>query len=617
MITAMPPRSRFGSKSATVSRLLVLFLTASALTTRAAFAAPPSSVGAWSSVYAWPNVAIHLHVLPDGHVLTFADDDNPNYLINGARLAGSTKTFVVDIPSGGVPGTVVSIPNTRTNMFCSGHSFLYDGRLLVIGGHLGRDGWGEPHTDIFDYRDLYSWSAGDDMFEGRWYPSGCQLANGDILAISGTQDTFATSSAIPEVWSATHPNGWRQLTSAQRVLAYYPFTFLAPDGRVFCAGPDQGTNYLDCAGLGAWQFVANHLSNYQRSYAGAVQYGDGKYLVVGGGDPPTNTCEVIDLNQPTPAWTSTGAMQYSRRHLNATMLPDGTVLTTGGTSGGGFNTYAGFVLPAELWNPGTGTWTKMASMVTPRLYHSTDALLPDGRVLCTGGGRPKPLDGGTDNTNAEIYSPPYLFKGARPAITQAPTLGFNGTSITINSPDAAGITKVTLVGLTTTTHAFNMGQHFNSLPFTAGSGALVATLPASSTLLPPGFYMLFIVNGSGVPSISRMIQILPAGTAGVKDESRAELLDFMALRSANPTTQGEARIAFTLARSDWGRLEVLDVTGRLVNVLTEGYFEAGREQTVTWKGTDLSGARVSSGVYWFRLRTSSVTLTGKVALLSH
>src|SRR4029079_5217106 len=110
-----------------------------------AFAAgpSPSTTGQWSSVYSWPCVAVHLHVLPDGHVLTFADDDNPNYTINGARLAGSTKTFIVDIPNGAAPGTVTPLPNTRTNMFCSGHAFLYDGRLLVLGCALRRASCGE------------------------------------------------------------------------------------------------------------------------------------------------------------------------------------------------------------------------------------------------------------------------------------------------------------------------------------------------------------------------------------------------------------------------------------------------------------------------------------------
>ena len=573
----------------------------------------PSAQGSWSSVYPWPNVGIHLHVLPDGKVLTFADDDNPNYPINGARLAGSTKTFVVDIPIGGAPDAVVSIPNDRTNMFCSGHAFLADGRLLVIGGHLGRDGWGEPETNLFSWKDSYTWSAGDDMHEGRWYPSGCVLANGDMLAISGTMDTLAWA-AIPEIWS---PNGgWRQLTNANLTLPYYPFTFLAPNGYVFCAGPGRVTYYLDTDGLGAWTFVANHVSSYNRSYSSAVQYGDGKILVVGGADPPTNTCEIIDLNQPSPIWQSTGAMQYSRRMQNATILPDGTVLATGGTSAAGFNDNSGAVFTAELWNPTTGSWTTMASMAVPRLYHSTAALLPDGRVLATGGGRPKATNGGIDHLDAEIFSPPYLYKGTRPTITTAPSLTSHGASITIDTPDAAGITRVTLVGLTTTTHAFNMGQRFSALTFSnVGGGSLLATVPASPNLLPPGYYMLFIINGNGVPSIGRMIQILPPGSVAVEDPA-TRLLDFMSLRSANPIRGGEARIVFTLSHGEVGTVEVLDLTGRRVKVLAEDYFEAGEEHTVKWDRTDQSGARVPSGLYWYRLRTPTMTRTGKIAVLS-
>ena len=595
--------------------LAALSLIAAVVSVPPAFAAGPSTSGQWSTVYAWPCVAIHLHVLPDGHVLSFADDDNPNYTVNGARLAGSTKTFVVDIPNGGAPGAVTAIPNTRTNMFCSGHTFLYDGRLLVIGGHLGRDGWGEPHTDLFDFRNP-SWTANDDMWEGRWYPSGCQLPNGDILAISGTLDTLATSAAIPEVWSPTLRNGWRQLTNATRVLAYYPQTFLAPNGKIFVAGPDRNTDYLDTQGLGQWTFVGNHVQNFQRSYGAAVQYGDGSYLQVGGGDPPSSTCEIIDLNAPSPAWTMTGSMTFSRRHHNATILPDGTVLVTGGTSGAGFNNDVGAVLAAEIWNPSTGTWTKMASESSHRIYHSTAALLPDGRVLATGGGRPKATNGGTDHYDAEIFSPPYLFKGTRPTITAVPSLVENGANLAITTPDAASIAKVTLIGLTTTTHAFNMGQHYQSLAFTAGSGVLNATIPASSVTLPPGYYMCFVVNTTGIPSIAKMVQVLPSGTVSVDEPPPTGLLDFMALRSANPMTHGQARIAFTLAHSETGRLDVLDVGGRIVNTLAEGWFLSGREQTVTWDGTDLAGRRLPNGVYWYRLQTPSVTLRGKIALVT-
>jgi len=290
---------------------------------------------------------------------------------------------------------------------------------------------------------------------------------------------------------------------------------------------------------------------------------------------------------------------------------------TGGTSGAGFNPYAGYVLPAELWNPASpGTWKKLAGMTRPRVYHSTAALLPDGRVLIAGSGRPKAQSGGVDEWNAEIFSPPYLFQGTRPTITSTPSSAILGSTISITTPNAASITKVTLIGLTTTTHAFNMGQHFSQLPFTAGSGAVQATLPATTVLLPPGYYMLFVLSG-GIPSVAKIIQVQPVPTVGVPEEPTARLLDFMALRSPNPMTSGQARIVFTLSHSEVGRLDVLDVTGRLVKTVADGYFVAGVEQSVRWDGRDDNGVRVPSGVYWYRLHTPSVTLTGKVALLSH
>jgi hypothetical protein len=592
------------------SRLVSIFLLASAVDV-ARVLASPSQTGSWSGVYSWPDVAIHMSVLPDGRVLTYADDDNPDYLINGARLAGSTKAYVIDIPSGGVPGAVTDVPQLRTNMFCSGHTFLADGRLMVIGGHLGRDGWGEPRCEMFDYRED-TWSAIPDMFEGRWYPSGCMLSNGEIVAMSGTMDTLNHSASIPEVWSPVSQN-WRQLTNANRVLPYYPMSILAPNGKVFVAGPSPDTYYLDCSGLGNWTFIANHkASSLQRSYGSAVQYADGKILVIGGGDPPSNTCETIDLNQATPSWSSTGSMTFARRQMNATILPDGTVLATGGTSGAGFNNNTGAVLMAELW--AGSSWTQMVSMATPRLYHSTVALLPDGRVLSAGGGRPKADNGGSDHWDAEIYSPAYLFKGARPTIGSAPEAVNNGVAFNILTPDAASITQVTLVKLTSTTHAFNQSQRFNRLTFSAGSGELTATVPSSTSLAPPGDYMLFILNSTGIPSVAKILRLVPPGPVAVEEDASTPLLDFMALRSANPMTHGMARISFVLSQSERGRVDLLDVAGRLVKTLDQGYYEGGRERVVIWDGTDAAGARAPNGVYWYRLRTPTLTRTGKIAL---
>ena len=284
----------------------------------------------------------------------------------------------------------------------------------------------------------------------------------------------------------------------------YPLMFLAPNGKVFNPGPTTTTRYLDTAGSGTWSFVANRVGPY-RDYGSAVMYAPGKVLVMGGGDPPTNTAEVIDLNQPSPTWRAVGSMAFARRQLNATLLPDGNVLVTGGTSSPGFNDPAGAVHAAELWNPTTEQWTTLASSSgIPRVYHSTALLLPDARVLSMGGN-------GNLQTTSEIYSPPYLFKGTRPTITSAPTSVAYGQSFFVETPDAAAISKVTMLRLSSVTHAFNMSQYISTLSFSQATGGLNVVAPSGAavapTVAPPGPYLLFILNGSGVPSVASIVQV--------------------------------------------------------------------------------------------------------------
>ena len=190
-------------------------------------------------------------------------------------------------------------------------------------------------------------------------------------------------------------------------------------------------------------------------------YRPGKVLIVGGSDPPsgtpTSTAEVIDLSQTVPAWQYTGSMAYPRRQLNATLLPDGRVLATGGTSISGFTDPAGAVHAAEVWDPGSGDWTTWASNQVTRLYHSTALVLPDGRILHTGSGDGEGLP---RELSAEIFSPPYLFHGARPSITSVPGAGGYGQSFFVATPDAGQVVRATLLRLSGVTHAFDQNQRF-------------------------------------------------------------------------------------------------------------------------------------------------------------
>ena len=201
------------------------------------------------------------------------------------------------------------------------------------------------------------------------------------------------------------------------------------------------------------------------------------------GHPAAATAYVLDMNQSSPAWQQTGSMAFPRSYLNLTILPDGTVLATGGSTTTDKANFAAAVYEAELWSPVTQSWTTMARMQTPRLYHSTALLLPDATVLVAGGGRengrsqPDPKD----EPNAEIFSPPYLFKGPRPVISSAPSIIQYGTAFAVATPDAARIASVSLIALSTVTHAFNENQRFVPLAFDQASNSLNVHAPATAT----------------------------------------------------------------------------------------------------------------------------------------
>ncbi len=390
---------------------LVLCLAAS----RVAAQADPAVAGQWASVAPLPFNSSALHLLPTGMVMYY-----------GTYNTGGDNARLWD------PATAISsvFPLPGYNVFCSGHTFLADGRLFFVGGHIV-SGVGLPNSSTYDAVSNV-WAPGPNMNAGRWYPTATTLANGDVLAISGDIDNTVGVNPLPQVFQAASGT-WRDLTSAQLKLDVYLRMHLAPNGQVFTSAPSQTTRYLDTSGTGAWTLGPTRNSGY-RDYGSSVMYDDGKVLAMGGGDPPTNAAEVIDLNAPTPAWRLVASMANARRQINATLLPDGKVLVTGGTSGPGFNNTATPVFAAEMWDPATERWTTMASAQAPRLYHSAALLLPDGRVLTTGG----------DNiTQVELYSPPYLFAGARPTITAVPTAVSFGQSYFVETPDAANIAKVT------------------------------------------------------------------------------------------------------------------------------------------------------------------------------
>jgi hypothetical protein len=498
---------------------------------RAALQGDPSIVGAWSpvtnlnSISSGSIVAIHTSLLPNGKVLFWTRQQGPD---GNDNVNGFSRSYVWDPATNSV---ISEAFNGTTNLFCSGHAFIHDGRLLVTGGHLGADLRGEPDANFYDWN-TGAWSSAASMGRGRWYPTNVILGNSEMLVDAGF-DEIGQFNNQPQVWQTT--NSWRALSSAPDPHGNtYPWLHLSPNGQVFHSGPAQATEYLRTSGTGQWNLVANSIFG-ARDAGTSVTYDDGKVLIIGGGGAtmaslPRRECEMINLNvspvisgtttsvPPAPQWRRVGDMAFGRRQLNATLLPDGTVLATGGTSSPGFDEPSGAVFAAEIYNPDTETWSTMASMSIRRLYHSTALLLPDGRVLSAGGGFP-PGPGEVNQPNYEIFSPPYLFKGPRPTITAAPSEVALNTNFFITTPDAASISKVTMIRLGSVTHAFNQNQRLTELIFRAKPGGLEVQFPGGANLTPSGHYMLFLVNSNGVPSVASIVKISfqTAGSNSIDD----------------------------------------------------------------------------------------------------
>ncbi len=451
--------------------------------TSPAVSALSATQGQWDAPFTWVNVAVHLSLLPDGRVLSFG------------RMNGGTP----QIWDPGT-GTFTGIP-APSLLYCGGQVFLPDGRLFVAGGHIASH-YGLPNTNYFDFT-TNTWTPGPVMARGRWYPSATVLPGGQVLVIAGT-DQNAKPVTIPEV--LTPAGTWRRLTSASRQLPNYPRMFLAPNGKAFYAGELQQTAYLATSGTGKWTNVALRV-RAARAFGAAVMYQPGKVLYAGGGSPPTATAEVIDLNQATPRWRLVGSLASARRHLNLTLLPDGRVVAIGGTSAPGFSDPSGAVHAAEVWNPATEQWTTWASNAVTRIYHSTAILLADGRLLSAGSGDTPTPGAQQDELNGEIFEPPYLFLGPRPTITSVPTQWGYNQVVQLQSPQAASVKLVSLVRLMSTTHAHDMNQRWSAVPFTRSGTTLTLSTPARKNLVPPGNYMLFLVDVSGAPSVATMVRI--------------------------------------------------------------------------------------------------------------
>ncbi len=447
-------------------------------------ALPPIQIGQWSAVIDWPLQATHAALLPTGKVLWWRSGQG-----TGVYLWDPVTDMLENLPA----------PEPTRSLLCSGHVQMWDGGVLNAGGIANFIGQPEPAgAAVFDPWSE-TWTVANDLVTGRFYPSTTVLSDGRVLVTGGWSDRFAMIDVeIPEVYDP-RLGTFTPISTAQLALSRFPEAFVLPDGSVFTSGPEADPAILDPS---TWTWQPAPISGVNAGErSSAAEYRPGRILRIGEGD---GLAEWIDMTDPSPVWRDAGAMKYPRKRADLVLLPDGTVLMMGGGLGGDAVPECA-VHDLELWDPSTETWTPLASMTRPHLHHKSALLLPDGRVLLAGGENGT-VPGG--EKNAEVYSPPYLFKGPQPTLSVLPPgRVFYGDTFQVESPEAASIASVVFMRPGSVTHNFDQSQSYRPLSFARTGDTLDIVAPATVHDAPPGYYMLFLVDSFGVPSIAEFVQL--------------------------------------------------------------------------------------------------------------
>jgi hypothetical protein len=494
-----------------------------ALAAPAEVAAPPGPAakakGVFGTPVPWNLIPLHVALLPDGRLMSY-----------GTSATGVQGGFVYDVWNP-VDGTALSAHtllnvNTTTDLFCSAQSVLVDsGNVLLTGGDRtigGVRNFSSADANIFYPKRAVPGGpevsrsierASSSMVYPRWYPTIVPLPNGEKLVVSGREDKGPVAAITPEVYNES--TGWRTLSGATSDLAfgakggnwYYSRAYQLPNdpNKVIVLGNEGSLFHLQPAGNGSITKLAQtiRIGAYQFPTA---KYAPGKLLSV----RANKKVVVVDINGATPQIAVTDDISRVRIWSNATVLADGKVFVNGGSIVG--NQLVDVAYAGETWDPATGHWSPAATAVKARLYHATALLLPDATVLTAAGGAPGPVK----NLNAEIYYPPYLYNddgtaAVRPTIVSAPELVKISAPVKQFQVTVAGgntINRVTLLHSGSVTHSNNMEQSFQQLTFSQSGQVLTINSPGNPNYTVTGFYLLFVFNNAGVPSVAKIIKII-------------------------------------------------------------------------------------------------------------
>ncbi|MFD2690408.1 galactose oxidase-like domain-containing protein [Streptomyces phyllanthi] len=364
----------------------------------------------------------------------------------------------------------------------------------------------------------------DPMNEARWYPTLTTLSDGKVLSLSGLDEIGQLVPGKNEVYDPA-TRSWTY-TPKTRQFPTYPAISLMQNGKLFYSGANAGYGPDDVGrDPGIWDLRSNKFTKVPGmsdkkllETAGTVLLPpaqDEKYMVIGGGgvgesQRSSKKTRVVDLLKDDPEFVDGPSMEKGTRYPQASILPDDTVLISGGSED-----YRGRgdsdILQARLYDAKSGDMRRVADPLVGRNYHSGSILLPDGRVMFFGSdslyadkANTKP---GKFEQRIEIYTPPYLYRNARPSLSGGPKTVRRGASATFTTQHASEVKTARLIRPSASTHVTDVDQKSIALDFKATGDTLKVTVPKNRNLVQSGWYMLFVTDDQGTPSKAQWVRV--------------------------------------------------------------------------------------------------------------
>jgi Domain of unknown function (DUF1929)/Fibronectin type III domain len=583
-------------------------------------------------------VAIHAALLPSGKIFYLAGSG-----FHGGRKYGPFEARILDLNTGSEQNLQQS-----EDLFCAGQCNLPNGNVLLVGGTLLYD------TDINNCNGFWhglksAYEAGESpasvvkvssMAHGRWYPTCVTLSDGKVFTVNGF-DEYGIHNRLVEVYDPS-TKSWTKSFDPSTSNTYcvggqetacpgagspcygspnngvatntgiYPRAHLMPSGLVVtCSSShNNGVRTWDPS-TGQWKFIGSTLTKRDYGTTFLLPLNNnvserGKILLVGGSpsnsttDPAITTVEIIDFNagsSTSPVIRTVASISKRRKYLNPVILPNGKCVIFSGSEVG-TSQYVNF---PEMFDPVTETWTNLPAATVPRSYHGVALLLPDGRVWTAGSTPSK----GVWELRTELFSPGYYFE-ARPTISGIPTVGNYGGTIVIPTSDAPNINSVSLLRLGSQTHHYDPDSRLIWLQIvSSNSSSVTVSAPVNARLAPPGYYMIHVLNSSGVPSVAQIIKIPGLSTGDTTPPSQVTGL------TVTPVSSTQLNLAWTAnTETDFDHYNVYRGTTAGFAVNTATATPVGQPTTNSFSNTGLA----ASTTYYYKV--AAVDRSGNIGALS-